>query len=183
MSVPFQIPLSQAEYLPSPNCDERPAGTTPDLLVIHCISLPPEEYGGPWISDLFLNRLDPTVHPYFGKIHQLKVSAHALVRRNGNVVQYVSLDRRAWHAGQSCFDGRENCNDYSIGIELEGSDRGTFTDAQYQSLARITQEIMSIYPAIVPERITGHEHIAPGRKTDPGPGFDWKRYFASLGGR
>lgn len=180
LSAPFQTPLSQAEYLPSPNCDERPAGTTPDLLVIHCISLPPEEYGGPWISDLFLNRLDPSVHPYFEQIHQLKVSAHALVRRNGDVVQYVSLDMRAWHAGQSCFDNRENCNDYSIGIELEGSDQGTFTDAQYHSLTRITREIMQRYPAIVPERITGHEHIAPGRKTDPGPGFDWKRYLASL---
>ena len=183
MSVPFQVPLSQAEYLPSPNCDERPAGTTPDLLVIHCISLPPGEYGGPWINDLFLNRLDPSIHPYFEKIHRLKVSAHALVRRNGKVVQFVSLDMRAWHAGESCFGDRKNCNDYSIGIELEGSDQRAYTDAQYHSLTRITREIMHFYPAIVPERITGHEHIAPGRKTDPGPAFDWNRYLASLGGQ
>ncbi|WP_456445076.1 1,6-anhydro-N-acetylmuramyl-L-alanine amidase AmpD [Thiolapillus sp.] len=172
--------LSAAQYLPSPNHDERPAGTTPDLLVIHNISLPPDEYGGPWIADLFLNRLDPSVHPYFSEIYQMKVSAHALVRREGEVIQFVCLDKRAWHAGKSCFDGRENCNDFSIGIELEGSDRIPYTDAQYHTLARVTREIMERYPGITPDRITGHEHIAPGRKTDPGPAFDWKRYHKAI---
>jgi AmpD protein len=172
--------LSASQYLPSPNHDERPAGTTPDLLVIHNISLPPDEYGGPWIADLFLNRLDPSVHPYFEKIYHMKVSAHALVRRDGEVVQFVSLDERAWHAGESCFDGRENCNDYSIGIEMEGSDQIPYTNAQYQALARITRENMEYYPGITLDRFTGHENIAPGRKTDPGPAFDWERYRAAL---
>ncbi len=180
MSAPFRTALSGAQYLPSPNHDDRPPGITPDLLVIHNISLPPGEYGGPWISNLFLNRLDPSVHPYFKNIYQLKVSAHALVRRDGMVVQFVSLDRRAWHAGASCFQGRENCNDYSIGIELEGSDDTAYTDEQYRSLTRITREIMLFYPDITPRRITGHEHIAPGRKTDPGPAFDWTGYLDSL---
>ncbi|WP_456372814.1 1,6-anhydro-N-acetylmuramyl-L-alanine amidase AmpD [Thiolapillus sp.] len=180
MSTPFLMPISGAEFLPSPNHDDRPAGTEPDLLVIHNISLPPDEYGGPWIADLFLNRLDPSAHPYFAQIHRLKVSAHALVRRNGTVLQFVSLEKRAWHAGESCFENRSNCNDYSIGIELEGSDRIPYSDAQYQSLTRITREIMGHYPHITPERITGHEHIAPGRKTDPGPAFDWERYLSTL---
>ena len=180
MSALSNTILSAAQYLPSPNHDERPAGTTPDLLVIHSISLPPDDYGGPWIADLFLNRLDPSVHPYFSEIHQMKVSAHALVRREGEVIQFVCLDKRAWHAGESCFNGRENCNDFSIGIELEGSDRIPYTDAQYHALARITREIMERYPGITPNRITGHEHIAPGRKTDPGPAFDWKRYRKAL---
>jgi AmpD protein len=177
------MPLSDAHYLPSPNHDERPPGTTPDLLVIHNISLPPDEYGGPWITDLFLNRLDPSAHPYFAAIHGLRVSAHALVRRNGEVLQFVSLEKRAWHAGESCFGSRTNCNDYSIGIELEGSDETPYSNAQYRSLSRITREIMQQYPAITPERITGHEHIAPKRKTDPGPAFDWERYLVSVSRR
>ncbi|BAO43964.1 1,6-anhydro-N-acetylmuramyl-L-alanine amidase AmpD [Thiolapillus brandeum] len=180
MPAPFNTMLSADQYLPSPNHDERPAGTTPDLLVIHNISLPPDEYGGPWIADLFLNQLDPCAHPYFAKIYHMKVSAHALVRRDGEVIQFVSLDKRAWHAGESCFDDRKNCNDYSIGIEMEGSDRIPYTNAQYQALARITREIMEYYPGITSRRITGHENIAPGRKTDPGPAFDWKRYRTAL---
>ncbi len=160
----------------SPNQDCRPAGGTPDLLVIHNISLPPGEFGGPWIDDLFMNRLDPDAHPYFATIASLRVSSHLLIRRDGELIQYVPLHMRAWHAGTSCFTDREDCNDYSIGIELEGSDDTKFTDAQYSALARVTIEIQQRFPAIAVDRITGHSDIAPGRKTDPGPEFDWARY-------
>ena len=166
---------------PSPNFNQRPDGCDIDLLVIHNISLPPGEFGGPWIDDLFHNRLDPDAHPYFAEIHALEVSAHALIRRDGSIVQYVSFDKRAWHAGQSVFDGCENCNDYAIGIELEGTDELPFTDAQYQALAELTQSIRETYPAITAERIAGHSDIAPGRKTDPGPAFDWRRYRQMAG--
>jgi AmpD protein len=174
------ILLSQAEYRPSDNCDNRPAKEQVDLLVIHSISLPPGEFGGPWIEDLFMNRLDPEAHPYFTEIATLKVSTHLLIRRDGQLLQYVPLNRRAWHAGLSSFCGRDCCNDFSIGIELEGSDNAPFTDAQYTALAEATQEIQRHYPAITPERITSHAAIAPGRKTDPGPRFDWSRYLASI---
>lgn len=173
--------LPDARHCPSPNRDPRPAGGPVDLLVIHNISLPPEQFGGDWIEDLFLNRLDPAAHPYFAEIANLTVSAHLLIRRDGELVQFVPLGERAWHAGQSCFEGRECCNDYSIGIELEGSDRQPFTDQQYRTLAAVTREIMQRYPAITPRRIAGHSDIAPGRKTDPGPRFDWQRFLASLG--
>lgn len=160
----------------SPNQDARPEGTVIDLLVIHNISLPPGEFGGPWIDDLFLNRLDPDAHPYFAAIAQQRVSSHLLIRRDGELIQYVPLTRRAWHAGTSCFAGRECCNDYSIGIELEGDDTIPFTAEQYSTLVMTTQEIIQLFPAITLERITGHSDIAPGRKTDPGSAFDWRHY-------
>ena len=164
----------------SPNQDGRPEGCTIDLLVIHNISLPPGEFGGPWIDDLFMNRLDPTAHPYFATIASRQVSSHLLIRRDGEIIQYVPLHMRAWHAGESCFDNRERCNDFSIGIELEGSDDTQYTDSQYISLANVTNEIQKLFPAISNERITGHSDIAPGRKTDPGPNFDWERYKSLL---
>jgi len=172
--------LENAERVPSPNWDQRPADTPIDLLVIHNISLPPGEFGGPWIDALFQNRLDPAAHPSFASISDLKVSAHLLVRRDGRLIQYVPLHLRAWHAGRSSFHGRENCNDFSIGIELEGSDNLPFDEVQYAVLERISRHIMQVYPAIDPGRITGHRDIAPGRKSDPGPLFDWKRYLGSL---
>ncbi len=166
---------------PSPNCDPRPPGTDIDLLVLHNISLPPGEFGGRWIDDLFHNRLDPQAHPYFRAIAGLRVSAHLLIRRDGSAIQYVPLQLRAWHAGVSCFRGRERCNDFSIGIELEGTDQTPFREPQYASLARLTREVMHRYPAITPERLTGHSDIAPGRKTDPGPAFNWARFRRDLG--
>ncbi|MEE9356876.1 1,6-anhydro-N-acetylmuramyl-L-alanine amidase AmpD [Candidatus Vondammii sp. HM_W22] len=172
--------LSSARQCPSPNQDRRPEGCEVDLLVLHNISLPPDQYGGPWIEDLFLNRMDPTVHPYFREVHQQKVSAHLLIRRDGELLQFVPLDRRAWHAGISSFKNRERCNDFSIGIELEGSDETTYTETQYSILTATTLEIMKRFPSINPEQITGHSDIAPGRKTDPGPAFDWPRFYASL---
>ncbi len=176
MSGPGRHWLSDVAHRPSPNADERPAGCPVDLLVIHNISLPPGEFGGRYIGDLFMNRLDPRGHPYFAEIAQLRVSCHLLVGRDGGAVQFVALDRRAWHAGQSSFCGRERCNDFSIGIELEGSDDTPFTDRQYERLVRLTGEISGLYPAITAQRIVGHSDIAPGRKTDPGPCFDWRRF-------
>jgi AmpD protein len=169
----------EARQCPSPNCDARPPDTVIDLLVIHNISLPPGGFGGPWIDDLFCNCLDPEAHPYFREIAGLRVSAHLLIRRDGELIQYVPLAQRAWHAGQSEFEGRGACNDFSIGIELEGTDDTPYSDAQYETLAQITRRIMQAYPAITPERITGHCDIAPGRKSDPGPSFDWQ-YFRQL---
>lgn len=180
MTASGPIWLPGVERMPSPNADERPAGCAIDLLVVHSISLPPGRYGGPYIRDLFLNRLDPRAHPYFAAIAGLRVSAHLLVRRDGRVIQFVALDRRAWHAGLSSFRGRERCNDFSVGIELEGSDEMPFTQAQYLSLATLTAQIQALFPAITGERIVGHADIAPGRKTDPGPAFDWMRYRALL---
>ena len=172
--------LKTAERVPSPNWNQRPADIPIDLLVIHNISLPPGEFGGPWIDALFQNRLDPAAHPSFADIAGLEVSAHLLIRRDGRLIQYVPLQLRAWHAGLSSFRGRSGCNDFSIGIELEGSDDLPFEEAQYATLERVTREIMALYPAITQERITGHSDIAPGRKTDPGPHFDWQRYLRSL---
>ena len=172
--------LSDVRRVPSPHCNSRPEGAAVDLLVIHSISLPPGEYGGPYIDALFLGQLDSDAHPYFAEIAGLQVSAHILIDRTGAVTQYVPLDRRAWHAGQSEFCGRCNCNDFSIGIELEGLDTDTYTDAQYESLAEVTAAIMAVYPLITRETITGHSDIAPGRKLDPGPGFDWQRYHDLL---
>ena len=172
--------LQAARQCPSPNQDGRPSGALVDLLVIHNISLPPGEFGGPWIDDLFTNRLDPSAHPYFEEIKELKVSAHLLIRRRGEMVQYVPLHRRAWHAGPSEFRGRRNCNDFSIGVEMEGVDDLPFEDAQYRALARVTRLLMRHYPAITPQRIAGHSEIAPGRKTDPGPAFDWGHYHRLL---
>jgi AmpD protein len=160
--------------------DDRPLESVVDLLVIHSISLPPGEFGGNWIDDLFMNNLDSTAHPYFAEIDGLKVSCHILIQRTGKITQYVPLNRRAWHAGESNYCGRACCNDFSIGIELEGSDEVPFTDAQYLALDRVTREIMRLYPTITQEQITSHATIAPGRKTDPGPMFDWPRYMGQL---
>ncbi len=171
-----KILLPEAEQHISPNHDARPAEGNISLLVIHNISLPPGEFGGPWIDDFFLNKLSPNAHPYFTEIQNLRVSSHLLIRRNGQLIQYVPLDQRAWHAGESAYEGQAHCNDFSIGIELEGTDDQPYTQAQYKTLAHTTQEIMHRYPAITPQRITGHADIAPGRKTDPGPAFDWQ-YF------
>ena len=168
--------LKGVEHLPSPNADERPPDTDIDLLVIHSISLPPGEFGGPDICDLFLNRLDTNRHPYFAGLLGLEVSAHLLIRRDGSATQFVALDRRAWHAGESDFHGRKRCNDFSIGIELEGSDDTDFSAEQYRALCELTGQIQNMYPSIRPDRIVGHSDIAPGRKTDPGPCFDWTEY-------
>lgn len=172
--------LSGARRCPSPNCDERPDGADIDLLVIHGISLPPGQFGGPWIEALFTNRLDPAAHPYFAEIHQLRVSAHLLIRRDGGLLQFVPTVLRAWHAGQSCFAGRERCNDFSIGIELEGVDDAPYASAQYERLAEVTAVLRNAYPGVTPDRIVGHSDIAPGRKTDPGPAFDWAQYRARM---
>lgn len=159
------------------NFDARPTGTEVSLLVIHNISLPPGEFGGSQIEDLFANRLDCDVHPYFDQLRGLRVSAHFLIRRDGSAVQFVSTLARAWHAGLSRFGGRERCNDFSVGIELEGSDDLAFCDAQYQTLAALAAALLERHPI---SDVCGHEHIAPGRKTDPGPHFDWARFRAEL---
>lgn len=170
-----------AERLCSPNYNERPDPGRIDLLVIHSISLPPGEYGGPYISQFFTNKLSPEQHPYFREIAEMQVSAHLLIRRDGQLIQYVPFDKRAWHAGDSCFLDERNCNDFSIGIELEGQDESAYEDIQYQCLSQITLSLMSAYPGITPERITGHSDIAPDRKTDPGPAFDWDYYRNLIG--
>lgn len=178
--------LAGAHRCPSPNCDDRPPDEVIDLLVIHGISLPPGQFGGPHVTALFQNSLDPAAHPYFAGLEGLRVSSHLFIRRNGALLQFVPLHRRAWHAGVSSFRGRSRCNDFSIGIELEGTDDMPYEAAQYDRLARVTAVLMARYPAIDESRITGHCDIAPGRKTDPGPAFDWKRYRALLrkrGGR
>lgn len=165
--------LLGAHLVESPNCDDRPPGHVPELIVIHGISLPPGEFGGPWIDALFTNQLPVGQHPYFETLAGLRVSAHALVRRDGTVVQYVPFDRRAWHAGTSQWRGRERCNDFSIGIELEGTDAGAYERVQYAALARIIALLCRAYPSLSPERVVGHSDLAPGRKTDPGIAFDW----------
>jgi AmpD protein len=164
----------------SPNADARPEGVTVDLLVVHAISLPPGEFGGPWVDALFLNRLPADRHPYFATLHAQRVSAHLFVRRDGSALQYVPLHRRAWHAGVSCFQGREQCNDFSIGIELEGLPGMPFSNAQYAALAALTAAIRGAFPGITPARVVGHSDIAPGRKEDPGPTFDWAGFRARL---
>lgn len=174
--------LPGARHLQSPNADSRPDPDDISLLVLHNISLPPGQFGGHFIEDFFLNRLDRTRHPYFSEIARLRVSSHLLIRRDGATVQFVALNRRAWHAGRSEFRGRCACNDFSIGIELEGTDDSPFTDAQYAMLVKLTQEIRQRFRAITPERIVGHSDIAPGRKTDPGPAFDWARFRRRLTG-
>lgn len=170
----------QARRVPSPHHNERASPDDISLLVVHGISLPPGQFGGPWINDLFLGRLDPEAHPYFAEIQGLRVSAHCLIRRDGELVQYVPFGARAWHAGVSSWEGREACNDFSIGIELEGTDELPYDDAQYEVLASLTRAISSHYPAISAERIVGHCDIAPGRKTDPGSSFEWLRYRQML---
>lgn len=169
-----------ARYVPSPNFDERPPGVQPDLIVVHGISLPPDEYGGPWIDRLFTNTLPADTHPYFQQVDGLRVSSHILIRRSGECVQYVPLHLRAWHAGASCYEGRERCNDFSIGIELEGSDTVPYEPAQYRALAQLVLDACSTYETLSTSRLVGHSDIAPGRKTDPGPAFDWPRLRALL---
>lgn len=164
--------LSHARHVPSPNEDARPDGVDIDLLVIHCIAVPSRQYGGTGILDLFLNRLDPAAHPDFAPIADLRVSSHFVIHRNGDLTQCVSCDRRAWHAGASTFEGRTRCNDFSIGIELEGSDDTPFEDAQYDTLIALGTDLLERYPL---RAIAGHSDIAPGRKTDPGSGFEWMR--------
>ena len=164
-----------AEFIASPNCDERPEGAAVELLVLHSISLPPGEFGGLGIIELFTNRLDPAAHPYYAGIAGLRVSAHFLVRRDGTLIQFVPCRQRAWHAGASNWCGRERCNDFSVGIELEGSDNAAFAPVQYRQLAALTRALTKRYPI---QGIVGHADIAPGRKTDPGPHFDWTRFRA-----
>ena len=170
--------LSAARRVLSPNCDERPAHEAIRLIVIHAISLPPGEFGGPEIIQLFTNCLDPEAHAYFREIEGLRVSSHFLIRRDGELIQFVSCSRRAWHAGVSNWLGRPDCNNFSIGIELEGCDRLPFEDAQYQGLDRLLDELRCLYPI---EAVVGHSEIAPGRKTDPGPCFDWHRLHNANG--
>ena len=191
MTYPFAVPpvnfvinndgwLDNVRHLHSPNCDLRPPDTPIELIVVHNISLPPNEFGGPWIDALFTNRLDPEAHPYFQDIYQLRVSAHVLIRRNGDLTQYVPFYQRAWHAGVSCYQGREYCNDFSIGIELEGADLIPYEDIQYKQLAQLMQCLQQTYPTIPTDAVTGHSDIAPGRKTDPGPAFNWERLWGLL---
>ena len=171
-------PCASVSHCPSPNFDHRTEA--PSLLVIHNISLPPGQFGNGYIHDLFCNQLDAQAHPYFADIAQLKVSAHGLIDRQGHVTQFVGFNDRAWHAGVSCYAGRSQCNDFSIGIELEGTDDEAYTDQQYQQLTALTRALLDYYPTLNTEHITGHSDIAPGRKTDPGPAFDWSLYHRLL---
>jgi N-acetyl-anhydromuramoyl-L-alanine amidase len=167
--------LTDANWVYSPNFDERPDPTDLSLIVIHCISLPPGEFGSQYIDYLFTNRLDPEQHVYFKEIHQLKVSSHLLITRTGKITQYVPFDKRAWHAGNSIYKEREKCNDYSIGIELEGTEDIPYTNKQYHQLARVIIALIDTYPNLSFKHISGHSDIAPGRKTDPGESFDWAK--------
>lgn len=183
MGHPFSIRqhrLQGARQLDSPNHSSRDPDCDIDLLIIHNISLPPGEFGTGCIDELFCNRLEPDAHPYFTGLQGLHVSSHLLIDRLGAVTQYVSFDRKAWHAGESCYEGRPDCNAFSIGIELEGTDDCDFTDRQYTVLAQVTDLLMTEYPCLNARRIVGHSDVAPGRKTDPGPHFDWSRYRHAL---
>ena len=166
--------------VPSPNADARPDGCEPSLIVVHGISLPPGEFGGPWIDHLFTNSLPTGEHSYFAEIEHLKVSAHVLIRRDGALRQYVPFTARAWHCGESCYQGRSACNDFSVGIELEGTDEIAYTDPQYDRLTALVVCLRRTYASLREAEIVGHEHIAPGRKTDPGPAFDWLRLRKAL---
>jgi N-acetyl-anhydromuramoyl-L-alanine amidase len=172
--------LQQARKVPSPNFGPRPALCEPELLVIHNISLPPRCYGGDCVERFFTNQLDWDEHPYFEEIRGFEVSAHLLIQRTGELLQFVDFAERAWHAGLSCYEGRDNCNDFSIGIELEGVDDESYTDAQYAALAAVTALLIAHYPAMAAHKVVGHSDIAPGRKTDPGPAFDWARFRRQL---
>lgn len=171
--------LSAQKQVISPHFNPRPDPHDISLLVIHYISLPPEQFGGDFIDQFFSGTLNPAMHPYFNTIKDLRVSAHCLINRQGEITQYVSFNDMAWHAGVSSFEGRDKCNDYSIGIELEGSNNQPFTESQYQTLARLTQKLMLSYPKITLKRIVGHNQIAPERKIDPGQYFNWD-YYRSL---
>ena len=169
--------LEGVPYIASPNCDERPAPAEISLLVLHSISLPPGEYGGAAIEQLFTNRLDPDAHPYFSEVFSLKVSAHFLVRRSGELVQFVPIGRRAWHAGASSWRGRSRCNDFSLGIELEGTDDAAFEAIQYRRLCELIHVLRAALPLC---DIAAHSDVAPGRKSDPGAHFDWAQVLSSL---
>ncbi len=171
---------ASARQVLSPHFDARPVGVTPDLLVIHGISLPPAEFGGAWVERFFCGNLPVERHAFFASIAQLTVSSHFFVRRDGQLVQFVPLQARAWHAGVSSYEGRSGCNDFGIGVELEGTDDLPYESAQYQTLIALTQAIRQIFPAITAARVVGHADIAPGRKTDPGPAFDWPRLRSAL---
>lgn len=173
--------VAEAVWCPSPNCNDRPPGALPELVVLHNISLPPGDFGGGHVQAFFCNRLDTAAHPYFHGLRELAVSAHFLVDRHGVLTQFVSCDRRAWHAGVSCWRGRDNCNDFSIGIELEGTDDTPYSDAQYGVLGELLPALWACYGSLAPTALAGHSDIAPGRKTDPGPAFDWRRLAAELG--
>ena len=168
--------LADARQVLSPNCDDRPNGCQPDLIIIHGISLPPGEFGGPYIDQFFTNCLAQDEHEYFSEIVGLRVSAHLVIRRDGELVQYVSVHRRAWHAGESCFERRHACNDYSVGIELEGVDDEHYEDTQYSKLAALVAALLKAYPSLSSQRIVGHSDVSSGRKTDPGPAFDWEHF-------
>lgn len=180
MNQPVNHWLDNARHVPSPNCNDRPANTEISLLVIHNISLPAGQFGNQYIEQLFTNCLDCSVHDDFASLNGLEVSAHLLIDRMGGIVQFVPFNKKAWHAGQSSFNGRSNCNDFSIGIELEGLDDTPYTDQQYQSLMLVTQELIDCYPLLSLDQIVGHCDIAPDRKTDPGPAFNWRGYLESL---
>jgi AmpD protein len=178
--------VGSARQVPSPNCDDRPPGCVPDLVVVHGISLPPGEFGGPHIDELFQNRLPAAAHPYFADVAGLRVSSHLLIRRDGELVQYVPLYRRAWHAGQSRYGRRTACNDFSVGIELEGTDDRPYQPVQYVRLAGLLTALMAAIPTLAGAPVVGHSDIAPGRKTDPGPAFSWSRlchWLRVYGGR
>lgn len=173
--------LRAARHVLSTHCDARPAGVAPELVVVHGISLPPGEFGGPWIEQFFCGDLDPAGHPFFATIAGQRVSAHVLIRRDGRPVQFVPFGERAWHAGASRWNGRDACNDFSVGIELEGTDELPYEDAQYAALAALLRALCATYPALRPDTVVGHSDIAPGRKTDPGDSFDWPRLRRLLG--
>ena len=172
--------LAGVRQVLSPHFDARPKGVAPELIVVHGISLPPGEFGGPWIDRLFAGDLPADAHPSFRDTAALRVSAHAVIRRDGTITQYVPFGLRAWHAGESQYRGRSGCNDFSIGIELEGADTTPYTDAQYGTLAALVRALLATYPTLDADRIAGHSDIAPGRKTDPGPAFDWPRWRQRL---
>jgi AmpD protein len=172
--------MRSAKQIASPNCDSRPPGVEAELIVVHGISLPPGEFGGPWIERLFTNTLPLDLHPYFAEIGELRVSSHLLVARDGALTQFVKFTDRAWHAGLSSYMGRPACNDFSIGIELEGSDDIAYSAEQYDTLAQAVAALCDAYPRLSPDRLVGHSDISPGRKTDPGPAFDWERAKARI---
>ena len=172
--------LSKVKYVASPNQDNRPKGSKPEIIVIHGISLPPGQFGGEYIKDFFLNKMDEAKHKFFQEIRDLKVSSHLLIDRDGKTLQFVPFDRRAWHAGESSFQGKMKCNDFSIGIELEGQDDINYSDSQYKCLVKIIKCLFDFYPDLNARKIVAHSDIAPIRKTDPGPAFDWAKFYELL---
>ncbi len=172
--------IRPAEQCPSPNQDDRPDGCEPDLIIIHSISLPPGEFGGPYVEQLFTNRLNWDAHPYFAEVRDLTVSSHLFIPRGGGLIQFVPFGRRAWHAGTSCYRDRQECNDFSIGIELEGEDETPYADPQYDTLIRVISALQTKYTSLCARRIVGHCDVSPDRKSDPGPAFDWLRLYDGL---